>query len=70
MAVDDELDDDEPDVPDVPDVPDEGVEVVVEVDGLELVSDDVVDPASFLVSPEPPAAGVGEVLADARESVL
>ena len=67
VAVDDVLDDDEPEAPDEGD---EGVEAVDEVDVLEAESDDVVDVESFFVSPDPPAAGVEAVLADARESVL
>ena len=68
--MDDVLDVDEPDVPD---------EEVEEVDGVDEVvvledvveSDELVDPLSFFVSPEPlPAAVVEELLAAARESVL
>ena len=70
VAVDDGLDVDEPDVLDE-EV--EDVEVLEEVDVLDGVveSDDVVDPLSFFVSPEPlPAAAAEAVLAAARESVL
>ncbi|GAA2745185.1 hypothetical protein GCM10009868_25700 [Terrabacter aerolatus] len=69
--MDDVLDDDEPDAPDA------GAGAVVEpdvdepeVDELEVESDDVVDPVSFFVSPDPAAAGVEADFADARESVL
>ena len=63
--------DDEPD--DEPDVVDDGVEELAgvdDVDVLEVVSDEDVDPPSFLPSPEPAAAGVEALLAVARESVL
>ena len=73
VAVDDVLDVDEPDVLDEDDEEVEDAEVPEEVDVLDGVveSDDVVDPLSFFVSPEPfPAAAAEAVLAAARESVL